>query len=614
MLAALVASPLSAPASAGVHGGPTLSPAGGPGFPERSFVLTLPQRLELTGGAVRVTENGRPVPRFGLAPVGAKRRARLGVVLAIDASGSMRGQPIAGAFAAGRAFARQRNEDQPLGVITFNGTSRTALSFTTDPVTIRRALSRPPSANGGTRLYDAAFEGIETLREADLPGGFVVVLSDGTDHGSHSGVRAVTAAARAAHVRIYTVGLESGRFDPDALRRLAESTGGSFSEASSATELRGIYSALGAELSNAYVLRYRSPATPSTRVQVRVAVSGIGTASATYTTPRLRSDRVVPAAPAGGLASTTAIWLAAALAALLVGVLTAAVLTRRRQSPRERVAQFVSDRSTPSQPLTERLARGTEESLSGTRWWPDFERSVEVGGLPWTPAKLVVATGGLALAAGLLLGLASGQPLAVVPVLALAPVGLRAFVTARAERERRRFSDQLADHLAVVGGAMRAGHSLPAAFAAVLEEAPEPSRREFARANADERLGAPLEDALEKVAQRMESRDVEQVALLARVQREAGADAAEMLDRVVETIRERQELRRTVRTLTAQGRLSRWILSLLPVVVAVGLTLTNRDYIEPLYGTGLGRGLVMAAAAMVVAGSLVIKRIVNFQI
>jgi tight adherence protein B len=98
------------------------------------------------------------------------------------------------------------------------------------------------------------------------------------------------------------------------------------------------------------------------------------------------------------------------------------------------------------------------------------------------------------------------------------------------------------------------------------------------------------------------------------MQREAGANAAEMLDRVVETIRERQELKRTVRTLTAQGRLSRWVLTILPLAVLLFLTLTNRTYVDPLYSTGLGNVLLGAAVVMVVLGSLVIKRIVEFRI
>ena len=125
----------------------------------------------------------------------------------------------------------------------------------------------------------------------------------------------------------------------------------------------------------------------------------------------------------------------------------------------------------------------------------------------------------------------------------------------------------------------------------------------------------PLEDSLQSLGERMENRDVEQVALLARLQREAGANAAEMLDRVVDTIRERQALRRSVRTLTAQGRMSRWILTALPVVVLVGSHghATER-YVDPLFNTGIGRFLMLVSLLMLIAGSLSIKRIVNFEI
>jgi tight adherence protein B len=83
---------------------------------------------------------------------------------------------------------------------------------------------------------------------------------------------------------------------------------------------------------------------------------------------------------------------------------------------------------------------------------------------------------------------------------------------------------------------------------------------------------------------------------------------------VVETIRERQELRRTVRTLTAQGRMSRWVLSVLPVAVLLFLTVSNPTYVSPLYDTTMGNVLLGVAAVMVVMGSLVIKRIVDFRI
>jgi tight adherence protein B len=131
---------------------------------------------------------------------------------------------------------------------------------------------------------------------------------------------------------------------------------------------------------------------------------------------------------------------------------------------------------------------------------------------------------------------------------------------------------------------------------------------------ADERLGAPLDETLMQVAFRMRSTDLEQVALVAALGRETGGNTAEVLDRVAETVRGRFDLRRLVRTLTTQGRMSRWVLSLLPVGLLLLMTLINPAYVAPLYFNPVGRILLVVAGVMVVAGSLVIKRIVDIKV
>jgi len=139
-------------------------------------------------------------------------------------------------------------------------------------------------------------------------------------------------------------------------------------------------------------------------------------------------------------------------------------------------------------------------------------------------------------------------------------------------------------------------------------------KSEMQRVVADEQLGVPLEDALMVVAERMESRDLEQVALVAELQREAGTSSAEVVDRVAETVRDRFELRRLVATLTAQGRMSRWIVSGIPVVLLLLLHLVNPHYLDPLTATLAGKIMLGLATTLVVGGSLVIKRIVNIKV
>ena len=594
---------------------PKLTPSGDASFPERSFVLTLPGETQARAGQISVTEDGSPVTGLDVEPVGAAQRARLGVILALDTSDSMRGEPVVRAFEAARAFAAERNENQPLGLVTFNSEATLAMPLTVDAFEIQEGLARPPETRPETHLYDAGLKAVDVIREANLPGGFVVVLSDGADYGSEATLATLANAAREANVRIYTVGLQSARFDPDALTLLAESAGGTYSEAGSPQDLSAIYSTLSAELSNAYLLSYRSAAEPRDAVAVTAKVQGVGSASTTYTSPRLSTSN--PAGSGGeGWSSPGAVAAAVIIIASLFAIAIALVVRRRRKTARERVEEYVAPREAePEGPsLTDRLASTTERSLSGAAWWGRFSEAVDIAAIELPPGRLLTNAFGIAAGGGLLLAAATGQLAVVIVCLALTPIALWVVVRTRVRKQRELFADQLADHLAVVGSTLRVGHSFPQAMATGLDEAPEPTRREFKRAVADERLGASLDEALEGVAQRMANRDVEQVALLALLQREAGADAAEMLDGVVETIRERQELRRTVKTLTAQGRLSRGILTGLPVVVLGILLMTNPDYIEPLYETGGGQLLSVFAVLSVIAGSLVIKRIVDFEI
>jgi tight adherence protein B len=148
----------------------------------------------------------------------------------------------------------------------------------------------------------------------------------------------------------------------------------------------------------------------------------------------------------------------------------------------------------------------------------------------------------------------------------------------------------------------------------MVDNADEPSQRELRRVLADDQLGLPVDEALRHVADRMTNRDLQQVALLSELQRTAGGNAAEVLDTVVETIRERADIRRLLRTLTAQGRMARWILTAIPVVVAAFLTLIQPDVMSPLYTTTGGHVALLIATLMVVAGSICIQRIVDIEV
>ena len=615
LLLTAVAATLAAvagPASAAI----SLSPTGNVKFTTRAYVVTLPESSRLAPGQVSVTENGAPVHELATAPVGSARRAKLGVVLAIDASSSMQGEAFTGALDAARAFARERDPRQPLAIVTFGTGSKVLQRFTTLDGEIQAALARAGTPAGGTDMYDAALRSVQLVRRAGLPGGLVVVLSDGTDHGSSATADSVIAAARAAHVRVYTVGLQSAASDPTALSALADGGGGRYSEAASAGELHGIYRALGAELSNAHVVTYHSLVRPGRHVKVRVAVSGLGTAATSYRSPKLTLPVAsTPRKDRGNLDSSGG---RALITMLVIGLLALAallVLRTRRRTPRERVTQFMvtaADDGDDGPTLTGRIAAGAERSISNAGAGAGLAAALDVAGIEYSAGQIVLGTALIAFSLTFLVGSLAG-PVGLLP-LVVVPFAVWMYIRYRIRRERRLFGDQLADHLAVVGGSLRVGHSLTGALASALDEAPDPARREFARAVTDERLGMPLEDALEGVSERMENRDVEHISLLAKLQREAGADAGEMVDQVVATVRERQELRRTVRTLTAQGRFAQIVLTLMPIGSLLFLTLAYNDYVHSLYHTTPGHVVLGLASVLLLCGALAIRKIVSFNV
>jgi tight adherence protein B len=194
------------------------------------------------------------------------------------------------------------------------------------------------------------------------------------------------------------------------------------------------------------------------------------------------------------------------------------------------------------------------------------------------------------------------------------PYIVREWVLRTLARRRNKFAEQLPDALQVVASALRTGHSFAGALAVVVDSGSEPMKTELQRVVADEQLGVPIQDSLGVVAERMASSDLEQLALVAELQREAGGNAAEVIDRVAETVRERFDLRRMIKTLTTQGRMSRWIVSALPVFIIVVFQIENPHYLHPLVASTGGKIVLGFAAAWATAGSFVIKKIVEIEV
>ena len=589
-----------------------LIPTGTAVWPDRGFVVSLRSGQRIQGSRFSVLENGRPVLDARVVPASAVRGS-FGAMLVIDTSNSMRGAPIRGAMDAARAFAARRNVNQRLSLLAFNSSNELVLPFTRSQRKIEKTLKGVPGLASGTHIYDAVGQAITLIRAARYQTGAVVLLSDGADTGSSLGLVQVTELAQSAHVRVFTVGLHSKTFRPAALKQLAAVTGGSFSQAATPADLAAIYTGLGLKLSNQYLVRYRSLIEPGRPVHVSVSIAGIGRARAAYATPA-----PVPISlkqPLGNKIWQSWIMLLVmcVLVAGLIGFALFVTLRPTGTTVRARLSEFVTTAGKDARdPLPSRIFEGTEQSLEQTRWWQALKEILNLAEVKIPPVQLIVGTIVLTLFVMWFMATFVSGPLALIGL--GVPFFVRGLILYRVEKRRRAFGDQLPDNLDVVASGLRAGHSLVGGLALVVKDAAEPSRSEFQRVVQDEQLGVPLEDALAVVARRMKSRDVEQVALVSSLQRETGSNSAEVLDRVIEGIRERAALRRLVRGLTAQGRLSRWIVTFLPVGLLLVVSLLNPAYMKPLFTHTSGRLMLTVGVIMIVSGSLVIKKIVDIKV
>ncbi len=188
------------------------------------------------------------------------------------------------------------------------------------------------------------------------------------------------------------------------------------------------------------------------------------------------------------------------------------------------------------------------------------------------------------------------------------------YVLRRRTRRFDRFEEHLPNALDLIVGALRAGHSLSAAIGIVAREAAEPIGREFRICFDEQNFGVEFRIAMLNLATRIPIQDVRIVVTAMLIQKESGGNLAEVLDKVAHIIRDRYRLKRQIRVHTAQGRLTGWILSLLPVVLGFGLYLVNPSHMSILWQREIGMKMIYASVAMTCIGALIIRKIVQIRV
>jgi tight adherence protein B len=193
------------------------------------------------------------------------------------------------------------------------------------------------------------------------------------------------------------------------------------------------------------------------------------------------------------------------------------------------------------------------------------------------------------------------------------PLVAKLFLSILSGRRRSKFEAQLGDTLQMLAGGLRAGHSLLRAIDAVSQEAEAPTSEEFARLINESRLGRDLRESMADSARRLRSEDFDWISQAIEIHREVGGDLAEVLDQVGETIRERTQIKGQVKALSAEGRLSAYILVALPVGMYFYMSVVNESYIATLYTNVLGWFMLGAALVLLAVGSFWLSRVVQIK-
>ena len=321
----------------------------------------------------------------------------------------------------------------------------------------------------------------------------------------------------------------------------------------------------------------------------------------------------------GGAPAPFLLLLAGVFAAVVLTIVAAATWRRENDKSRQLSGRFDQYRRGAATNKTAGLAGSSlgvaVSRLLSTRVEEKLAGRLQSAGLKRKPAEWVLMCGAGALGLVFLISFMLHSVLIGVVAGGLAGwFGSRTLLTGLITRRRSAFANQLPEVLELVAGSLSSGLTLARSLDTVVRNGMQPAAHEFSRAITEARLGADLEEALEGVATRMDSEDMRWTVMAVHIQRAVGGNLVEVLRNVVSTMRERAYLRRHVHALTAEGRMSAYILIALPIGIAGWLFYASPGYMSPMYTNPLGLVMLIAAGGLVIAGTVWMRRLIRPEV
>ncbi len=612
--------------------------------------VSSPEQLDKTiyRDNLTVTENGRKQEILKVEAIGVKPMT---VVLAIDTSGSMAGQPIAAAKAAAKAFIQSMKPEHQLAIVRFDTTPAVVTLPTSDKNQLNAAIDGLDASTGDTAMYDGVVAALELCAKSGTSQQNIIVMSDGADNKSTQTLENVLNRAKQQGVAIFGVGLVSPDYSASALQTITSDSNGKLVTTSDPQTLSSLYKSLAAELNQQYWIEYVSKAGPETKnLAIKVtAMIDMERVTLGYKIPNpfynstaaelSRSNDKIASSRILSEVAAVPFWFPIMLLLLFVSVLafvfsSLSVFVKSRNPVKKALTPYEKvknnrrtipikryDQKTTNKMSTEDERRLLQEAIKMTNSLAARRGLIETiqillirAGIPLKPAEFiffhVVTVVGISLVTQFVLR----NMVVTIAVIALVTALPLIYVYYVGNRRRKALHDQLPDLLMIISGSLKAGYGLLQAFRVASEEMSPPASLELKKVLAEANLGLPIEQALDAMAARLASETLTWVVAAIKMHIETGGNLAEILESIAATARERDRIDRQIEVLTAEGKLSAVILFILPIAITGIMFVLNPSYVALLFTTTAGLVMVGVAVLLMLIGAVWFSKVVSIEV
>ena len=580
---------------------------------------------------IELSVDGKPVEPTSSASL-ADRGGRNEVIVVIDNAEALGNATVQLAKAGLSHLMPGEGPTSSLGVISTGGKVVVEAGPTANGTTIVTGLDGI-HPTGTSYTWDGVARAADLLEERSPDStGTVVLFTASASAPTGAPATVASSALQRAGVRLDVIALPQGA-DVGTVGEMVAERGGSLDLINSDEDLDAAFAKVARSLEGRFELTF--PATQESGSVVPMTLkSGSAATELSFTPGAVRTGSfglapITDTGSGGFFSSSLVKWLGLILGVVAVMLILWTILTMVLPSESNLVSRLevydesygaeedsadLPDSGQATVPIIRRAVELTGEMAERRGLLDKLETKLERANLPLRAAEAMFFSAAATLILVILTYVLTGSLFMTLVAGALAVVVPLALLQFRIRKRQKAFVALLPDMLTLLAGTLKAGYSVAQGFESVSGEIDEPMGRELRRVVTETRLGRPLEEALEAVAERMGSDDFAWAVMAISIQREVGGNLAELLTTVADTMTQRERLRREVATLTAEGRLSAIIIGLLPPGIAGALFVLNPDYIGGLFQPGLGYGLLAASLVSMFIGFAWMKKTITIEV